>query len=120
MNIKKKLRTKIKKFAEIRSKHEEISYINFDEVNLPFEVGTDYTIDQKGASQVPILSHTKAKESCTSATGIISDGDILLPLVIFKYKPQKPKQNKTKKNPQKNPEKLPKNSIIGLQMIILV
>ena len=97
---KKEAETYFKKPAEIRSKHEDILYVNFDEVNLPFEVGADYTIDQKGASQVPILSHTKAKESCTFATGITSDGDILLPLVIFKYKPQKPKQNET--NTKKN------------------
>jgi len=35
---------------------------------------------------VPILAHNKAKETCTISVGVTSDGEVLLPLIIFKYK----------------------------------
>lgn len=77
--------TKLEKLKKDYQK-EGILYINMDEVNLPFDLGKDYTIDQKGIDQVPIVTHSKSRETCTIAPCVTSDGDIILPFIIFKYK----------------------------------
>lgn len=63
-----------------------LRFINFDESNLPLDMAGDSTIDKIGTPQVKILTHSKERETCSIATGISSNGEVILPLVIFKYK----------------------------------
>jgi len=65
---------------------ENVLFVNFDEVNLPFDLSGDYTIEEQGVNQVSILTHNKAKETCTISIGVTSDGQIILQLIIFKNK----------------------------------
>ena len=67
-------------------RQEECLFINFDESCLPFDLLGEMTIEAKGSKQVQILTHCKEKGTCTISTGITSDGDVILPLVIFKYR----------------------------------
>ncbi len=71
------------KLKELRK--EECLFINFDESNLCFDMSPDYTVDRIGARHVDVITHNKGKETCTIATGITSDGEFILPLIIFKY-----------------------------------
>ena len=65
---------------------ENVLFINFDEVNLPFDLSCNFPIEEQGENQVPILTHNKAKIFCIIYTGVTSDGQIILQLIIFKYK----------------------------------
>ena len=80
--------------------------MNFDEVNLPFDLAGDYTIEKVGSKQVPIITTNNARETCTIAACITSDGNSILPLMIFKYKSAASK--KKNKTPRTHPKKYDK------------
>ena len=81
-------------------REEDCLFINFDESSLCFDLSKDKTLDKKGANQVKIITHTNEKETCTIATGITSDGETLITLIIFKYK-----HTGTKKTKREYPKK---------------
>jgi len=88
-------------FSVLRDIHlqdgNDVLFINFDEVSLPFNLGGSYTIEEQGVSQVPITTHNKSKETCTISSGVTSDGEIILPLIIFKIKHWKKEKRSSKK-----------------------
>jgi len=87
--INKEYLNEVKKYFDKLSslrEEEECLFINFDEMSLPFDLMNEHTIDYKGSAQVKLLTHNKEKETCTISTGISSDGKVVLPMIIFKYK----------------------------------
>lgn len=58
-----------------------------------------------GSKQVPIITTNYGRETCTIAACITSDGDSILPLMIFKYKYQASKKKKKQTEPRKCPKK---------------
>jgi len=92
----------LEKLEEYITDGKDTLYINFDETSFPFNLISEYTIATKGSTQVPILTHSKERETCTVATAVTSDGEFLLPLVIFKYKPSDSKKEEKRKCPKKH------------------
>ena len=71
---------------------DDILFLNFDKVNISFDLLKDYTIESQGIKQVPLVTTHKGRETCTIACCITSDGQSLAPLLIFKYKSTAPKK----------------------------
>jgi len=69
---------------EILKNNEDPLFLNFDEVNVPFELSGDKTMDNRGSKEISGISHYKAKLSCTVALCAASDRYLLLPSMIFK------------------------------------
>ena len=69
----------------LQSKNDLVS-LNFDETNIPFDLSRDQTIEETGSKEITLLTHAKSKLTCTVAPCISSEGDCLLPMLIFKYK----------------------------------
>jgi len=92
----------LEKLERIQTENQDTLYINFDETNLPFNLASQYTINTKGANQVPLLNHSRDTETCTVALVVTSDGDFLLPLVTFKYKSTDTAKEEKRTYPNKN------------------
>jgi len=81
-NYKENAEIYFRRLKELREKYEDnLLFVNMDEVNIPFEMGTEDTLNQKGNFQLLIITHTKAKESRTIAPAVTSDGDVLFTLI---------------------------------------
>ena len=68
----------------MEEEEDDILFSNSDEVNLPFELSGDYTIESAGEKQVPVVTTHNARETCTIACCVTSEGKSILPLLIFK------------------------------------
>ncbi len=66
-------------------REDDCLFINFDESNMCFDMSSDFTVDMKGAKLINIMTHNKERETCSIASGITSEGNFILPLIIFKY-----------------------------------
>lgn len=62
-------------------------FINFDEIPIYYDMARDSTYHYKGEKQITVLSHTASQHRLTACLASTSDGDVLNPLIISRYKP---------------------------------
>jgi len=77
-------------FEKLRDIHihygKDVLFVKLDEVNIPFDLGAEYSVESQGTNQVPVGAHKHSKEACTISAGVSSDRQVILPVLIFESK----------------------------------
>jgi len=105
-----------KKINEIRHQYNDnVTFVNFDEIPMQYDLSHDSTLSLKGKKQIDIISHNGSKNRFYLCPAVTSDGEVLGTLILFVYKSQKNKKTNCFRQYPKKFEKF-KNSVIPLMI----